>query len=916
MRAPILLVVEDDAIIARHLQFVLRKLGYAVDCIVSSGPEAIEKTSELLPDLILMDIHINGDMDGVQAAEEIRKQHKIPIIYLTAYASDDLLKRARQTAPSGYILKPFEERHLHATIEMALEKYQLEIQLQEKNDRYMAVMAQLSDGFLLIDPTTHQIIEVNPAFTRMVGRPTEDILGKRIERILGLNTHQFWSTVKADSPDNQAWHREYRYFRKNGSFIDLDVNLNRVEIHHQEFLCGVVRDITDHRAVQESLQKMQADLEALVQQRTCELEDANHRLEQMVEGRTLELEQKNTQLIAENQERRLAEEKYRNIVENASIGIFQATVDGHFINANPALARLFGYESPQDLIDNVTNIGQQLYLHPEQRPENLAVVFNSPGFVELETAYKAKDGRIIQGLLHYRAVRGQNGDILYLEGFVHDISQRKTSESILRQSEERFRIIYNQTPVMLHSVDSSNHLISVSDYWLETLGYTREEVLGRLYTDFLTFDSRQYALEYVEPSFIKTGSCKEIPYQFVKKSGEVLDTLLSAVGERDENGTILSSMAVTVDITRLKRTEEQLQHQLKRLASLRAVQMSIMSNLNLSATLQTLLEQVTAQLSVDAAAILLIDPTTQDLQFQATRGFRTPNLKNARIKRGEGYAGLVVQERNLISSTNLTNLQERNQYLPLLSEDNFVTFHGVPLLVKGTVIGVLEVLHRSILVPTEDWVEYLNAFAAQAALAIDNITLVNEQQSANRKLIEAYDATILGWSRTLEMRDQETEGHAQRVAQLTLDLARTLGLSDFDSIYRGALLHDIGKVGIPDSILLKPSNLTIDEWEIMRRHPFYAFELLSPIEFLRPSLDIPYCHHERWDGSGYPRGLKGEQIPLAARIFAVVDVWDSLTQKRPYRPAWSIEKARDYLQQNAGILFDARVVEAFLRPEK
>lgn len=915
MRAPILLVVEDDAIIARHLQFVLRKLGYQVDCIVRSGADAIQKAAELLPDLILMDIHLEGEMDGVDAAEEIIRQNKIPIIYLTAYAGDDLLKRARVTAPAGYILKPFEERHLHATIEMALEKHQLEIQLQEKNERYAAVMAQLSDGFLIIDPLTHQIIEVNPAFTRMLGRPAEEIIGKRIERILGLNTNQFWATVKTTSTGLQNWHREYRHTRRDGSYLYLDVNLNKVEIQNQDLLCAVVRDITEHRAVEESLKNMQAELEELVRQRTAELEVANRQLEQLVEGRTQELKQTHVRLSDENRERRLLEAKYRNIVENASIGIFQATLDGQFLSANPALAVMFGYDSPEEMMTTVTDIARQLYVHPEKRAENLVKASQAAGYIELETEYKRKDGSETLGLLHYRVVRDDTGNPLYIEGFVYDISQRKASENILRLSEERFRTIYNQTPVMLQSIDIHNRLISVSDFWLDTLGYTREEVLGKYFTDFLTYDSRRYALEVVDPAFSQSGVCKEIPYQFVKKNGEVIDTLFSAVSERDTSGKILSSMAVMVDITRLKRTEDQLQRQLQRLASLRAVQMSITANMDLPSTLQTLLEQVTAQLSVDAAAIMLLDQASFELRYGASRGFRTPDLKSARLKRGEGYAGLVVQERKLISSTNLTDTEERQQYLPLLQNENFVTFHGVPLIAKGNVIGVLEVLHRSVLVPPADWLEYLNAFAAQAAIAIENITLFNEQQSLNRKLIEAYDATILGWSRTLEMRDQETEGHSQRVAQLTLDLARILGVTEVDAIYRGALLHDIGKVGIPDSILLKPAHLTIEEWEIMRRHPFYAYDLLSPVEFLRPALDIPYCHHERWDGSGYPRGLKGEQIPLPARIFAVVDVWDSLTQSRPYRPAWPAAKVRAYLQENSGVLFDPHIVEAFLRME-
>src|SRR5581483_9371106 len=131
-------------------------------------------------------------------------------------------------------------------------------------------------------------------------------------------------------------------------------------------------------------------------------------------------------------------------------------------------------------------------------------------------------------------------------------------------------------------------------------------------------------------------------------------------------------------------------------------------------------------------------------------------------------------------------------------------------------------------------------------------------------------------------------------------------------VRRGALLHDIGKMGVPDNILLKPGKLTDEEWEIMRRHPQYAFDLLTPISYLRRSLDIPFCHHEKWDGTGYPRGLKGEEIPLVARIFAVVDVWDAVTSDRPYRPAWTKDQALKHIQEQSGSHFDPRVVRTFL----
>lgn len=183
-----------------------------------------------------------------------------------------------------------------------------------------------------------------------------------------------------------------------------------------------------------------------------------------------------------------------------------------------------------------------------------------------------------------------------------------------------------------------------------------------------------------------------------------------------------------------------------------------------------------------------------------------------------------------------------------------------------------------------------------------------------RDLLQAYDTTIEGWSHALDLRDKETEGHTLCVTEMTIKLARAAGINGEELVHvrRGALLHDIGKMGVPDNILLKPDKLTDEEWVAMRKHPIFAFELLSPIAYLRPALDIPYCHHEKWDGSGYPRGQKGEQIPLAARLFAIVDVWDALRSDRPYRQGWSKEKVIEHIKSLSGTHFDPKAVELFL----
>lgn len=187
-------------------------------------------------------------------------------------------------------------------------------------------------------------------------------------------------------------------------------------------------------------------------------------------------------------------------------------------------------------------------------------------------------------------------------------------------------------------------------------------------------------------------------------------------------------------------------------------------------------------------------------------------------------------------------------------------------------------------------------------------------ERAHLELADAYEATIEGWSRALDLRDKETEGHTRRVTDKTIQLARLLNVPEEQIVHirRGSLLHDIGKMGLPDEILLKQGPLSTEEWVLMREHPAHAYEMLYPIEYLRPALDIPYYHHERWDGSGYPFALRGEQIPLAARIFSVVDVWDALRSDRPYRKSCPDDEVIAYLEDQAGIFFDARILKVFL----
>jgi hypothetical protein len=368
------------------------------------------------------------------------------------------------------------------------------------------------------------------------------------------------------------------------------------------------------------------------------------------------------------------------------------------------------------------------------------------------------------------------------------------------------------------------------------------------------------------------------------------------------------------DITERRLAEIQIRQQLEHLSALRKIDQAIASNSNLRFILNTLLLEVRTQLQVDAADILLLNPEEQVLEYAAGQGFHTHLIDAAHVPIDKIHAGRAIRERRLIKIEQLKVQPEDPFFATLFTEENFVSYYGVPFIAKGRVEGVLEVFHRSPLYPYPEWLDFLNILAGQAALAVDNVTLFENLQASNQQLIRAYDTTIEGWSRALDLRDKETEGHTQRVTEMTIRLAHHFAFSEEELLHirRGALLHDIGKMGVPDHILLKPEPLTEEEWMIMHQHPQYAYDLLKPIDFLTPALDIPYCHHEKWDGTGYPRGLKGEETPLSARLFAAVDVWDALRSDRSYRLAWSEEDALAYIREQSGKHFDPSVVEVFL----
>jgi putative nucleotidyltransferase with HDIG domain len=346
--------------------------------------------------------------------------------------------------------------------------------------------------------------------------------------------------------------------------------------------------------------------------------------------------------------------------------------------------------------------------------------------------------------------------------------------------------------------------------------------------------------------------------------------------------------------------------------------MGIGRAINSSVGLKRVLEEVMdalIELMRAERGFLMLKESNGELSVRIARGIAHVSLDEESLKVSRTIVRKVAETGEPILTT---NAQDDPRFEGQLSVAAFQlrSILCAPLKIKNELIGVIYVDNRARAgIFQDNDLQLIRGFADQAAVAIDNARLFDDLQDKNRELEEAYQATLEGWVSALDMRDKETEGHTQRVTILTQRLARMMGVNDEDLVHitRGALLHDIGKMAIPDGILLKPGKLTDDERALIQKHPVYAYEMLRRIDFLLPAIDIPYCHHEKWDGTGYPRGLKGEEIPFAARIFPVIDVYDALVSDRPYRKGMPVDIVKGIIQRDSGMHFDPRVVEMFMQ---
>lgn len=561
------------------------------------------------------------------------------------------------------------------------------------------------------------------------------------------------------------------------------------------------------------------------------------------------------------------ETQFKRLTENMTDLVGEIDLDGNYLYVSPSYFSMLGYH-PQDLIGK----NALSYVHPDDRDrvkESIQKTLDN-GIPRI-TRYRLRhaDGHYIWLETSGNSRRSETGPEASIIFSTRDITVQKKTEENLLASEKKFRSIISAIPLGIHmyTLDESSRLI-FSDY-----NPAADTILHISHNEFIG-----KSIEEAFPKLVET----DIPsiYRQIAITGEPWSGEQVAYDEGRIQGifdvhafqTEPGKMVVTFsDITEKSKANEALQLSEEKFSK-------------------------AFHMSPDAVSITRIK---DGLFIEANEGFT----------RFSGHSCEDVIGKTSLEIKIWVDIKDRERLVEKLKRDGFYENLLAPFRKKdGKIIfGLMSA--RILKINGED---YLLSITRNIT---ERIEAEQRMHEAHAQVEKAYEATLQGWARALELREHETADHCRRVVDLSLKIARELGFADseLDDLERGALLHDIGKMGVPDNILLKPGPLSDDEWVIMKQHPEYAYHLLKEVDYLHQALEIPYSHHEHWDGSGYPRGLKGEEIPLSARIFSIVDVWDALLSDRPYRPAWNRQAVMKYIEEQSGKMFDPKIVEVFIK---
>lgn len=510
-----------------------------------------------------------------------------------------------------------------------------------------------------------------------------------------------------------------------------------------------------------------------------------------------------------------------------------------------------------------------------------------------------------------------------VDGFIfvgRDVTEQREVEQGLRASGQYFTAIFSRVSDGIALVSAGGKLRMFTGLLGKNLGYeVRQENDIDLREIIVKEDYAR--LEQLSFEISRTpNEQRHVKFRIIASDGairHVEGTVTNLLDHPDVRSFVYNMHDTTETVAALGQVQElndALAERVTHLETVRRVQLTLRNSDEIGFFLGGYVTELCVALHADGIALHLAS-RPGEFKTAVGHGFSTPIRLGKTFQAGQGLAGKAVSSRHMITVEDLGYVDEVGFALPAVQQVAYRGYVSAPLVYQDTIHGVVELFFHQRLTPEPAWTALAESLFSHGASALANWQLLTSLEESNRELTDAYDRTIEGWAYALDLRDEETVGHSKRVTDLTVRLARQLGVPEPEIVHiqRGALLHDIGKMGVPDSILLKPGKLTEEEFEQMKKHPEYARQMLYPIEFLRPALDIPYSHHERWDGTGYPEGIAGMDIPLAARIFSVIDVFDALISDRPYRKAWNESDAIRHIWEQSGKHFDPEIVEAFLQ---